>query len=304
MAKKIIITGATGSIGKNLTQKLIARGDEVTVFTSSIEKAKNYLPGVHQYVKWSAYDKGDWIKEINGKDAVIHLAGESLFGRLWDDSYKEKILKSREIGTRNLVDAVGRSGALPKTFISASAIGYYGGSKLITFTEESQPGIGFLPEVCKKWEKEASEVENYGVRRVSVRVGIVLDKNEGILEWLQKFYNVYLGGTVGDGSQWISWIHLDDVANMFIYTMDHETVKGAINAVAPNPVTMDYLTKSIERILGKPSWIKLPTFPIETAIGDAAIPATEGIKVYPKRTLELGFKYNYPNFDEAIKNIL
>lgn len=304
MPKKIIITGATGSIGRNLTQKLTARGDEITVFTSSIDKAKNYLPGVKNYVKWSAYEKGEWINEIEGKDAVIHLAGESLFGRLWDDNYKEKILKSREIGTRNLVDGIGRSENRPGIFISASAIGYYGGSKSITFTEDSSPGNGFLPDVCMRWEKEASDVENYGVRRVSVRVGIVLDKTEGILEWLQKFYNLYLGGTVGDGAQWISWIHLDDIANIFIHALDNDNVKGAINGVAPNPVTMNQLTASLQKILDKPSWIKLPSIPIEAAIGDASVPVTEGIKVYPKRTLELGFKYNYPDFDKAMKNIL
>lgn len=304
MVKKIVITGATGSIGKNLTQKLAARGDEITIFTGSIEKAKNSLPGVHKYVKWSAYEKGEWMSEMEGKDAVIHLAGESLFGRLWDDDYKEKILKSRVIGTKNLVEAIGRARQRPNSFISASAIGYYGGSKLVTFTEESQSGYGFLSEVCTKWEKETSEVENYGVRRVTIRVGIVLDKNAGILDWLQKFYNVYLGGSIGDGTQWISWIHLSDVANLFIHALDHDNIKGVLNAVSPNPVTMNQLTTSIKQILDKPSWIKLPSLPVEAAIGDAAVPITEGIKVYPKRTLEMGFKYEHPNFEEAIKNIL
>jgi uncharacterized protein (TIGR01777 family) len=306
MAKKVIITGATGSIGKNLTQKLIARGDEVTIFSNSIEKARNILPGAYKYVKWSAYEKGEWGNELNGKDAVIHLAGQSLFGALWDDDYKQKILKSREIGTRNLVSEIINSGDPPKIFISASAIGYYGGSKLTTFTEESPSGSGFLADVCMRWEKESYVIEENenSIRRVVVRVGIVLDKDEGILNWLQKFYNFYLGGTVGDGLQWISWVHLSDTANIFIYALDHENVSGIINAVAPNPVTMKQLTSSLEQISGKPNWIKIPAFPIEAAIGDASVPVTQGIKVYPRRTLDLGYKFEHPDFEEAIKDIL
>lgn len=304
MAKKIIVTGATGSIGKNLTQKLISRGDQVTIFTNSIENAKNILPGAYNYVNWSAYEKDEWTHDISGKDAVIHLAGESLFGKVWDDQYKEKILKSRQIGTRNLVDAIGRADPRPLALISASAIGYYGGSQINSFTEESTAGRGFLAEVCKLWENEASQVENYGVRRVSVRVGVVLDKYEGILDWLQRFFNLYLGGSIGDGNQWISWIHLSDVANLFIYALDNSNIKGVINAVAPNPIQMNQLTNYMEKSTGKPAWIKLPAFPVEAVVGEAAMPATQGIKVFPKRTLELGYKFEFQNFDEAIKNIL
>lgn len=304
MPMKIIVTGATGSIGKNMTQKLISRGDQVTIFTNSVENAKNILPGAYNYVSWSAYEKGDCVNQISGNDAVIHLAGESLFGKVWDEVYKEKIMKSRQVGTRNLVDAIGRAEPRPSVLISASAIGYYGGSQIKSFTEDSPPGNGFLAEVCQLWENEASQVENYGVRRVSVRVGIVLDKNEGILDWLQRFYNLYLGGTIGDGNQWISWIHLSDAANLFIYALDNSNVKGVINAVAPNPIQMNQLTGYLEKSTGKPSWIKLPSFPVEAIVGEAAMPATQGIKVFPKKTLESGYKFEFQNFDAAIKNIL
>jgi len=304
MPKKIIITGATGSIGKNLAQKLIARGDEITVFSRSPEKAKNILPGAVDYVEWDAYETGDWVNSISGKDAIIHLAGEPLLGSLWSDEYKEKIKKSRIISTRNFAQAIKKAEQKPESFICASAIGYYGPSDTETFKESSPAGNGFLSDVCVGWENAAAEVENYGVRRVSVRVGIVLDKDEGALSKLLDFYNLYLGGIIGNGEQWVSWIHLSDVANIFIHALDNKEIRGVLNGVTPNPVQMKEFMDVLSNITNKPSWLRLPKIAVEALIGDASIPVTEGIKVYPERTLDTKFAFEYLTFKDAMNNLI
>lgn len=302
--KEIVVTGATGIIGKPLTQLLVSRGYNVTVFTTSADKAENTLPGVKRYVQWSAYDMGKWMNEVEGKDAVIHLAGESIFGQLWSDAFKEKVMKSREDGTYNVVEAIAKADRRPTTFISASAIGYYGFSDNITFDEESPSGEGFLAEVCKKWEKEAERAELFGLRRVSVRVGIVLDKSEGALEKILTPFKYFLGGTVGDGNQWISWIHNLDCASLFIHALENRNVKGPLNAVAPNPVRMKEFSDTLGEILNRPAVLELPKFIVENLYGEASIPVTEGIKVFPKKALETGYKFKFTQLNEALKNLI
>lgn len=302
--KEIVVTGATGIVGKPLTQLLISKGYNVTVFTTSASKAENTLPGVKKYVQWSAYDMGKWMNEVEGKDAVIHLAGESIFGQLWSDEYKEKVMKSREDGTYNVVEAIAKADKRPTVFISASAIGYYGFSENIMFDEDSPAGEGFLAEVSKKWEKEAERAELFGLRRVSVRVGIVLDKSEGALDKILTPFKYFLGGTVGEGNQWISWIHNLDCANLFIHALENRSVKGALNAVAPKPVKMKEFSDTLAEVLNRPAVLEIPKFILENLYGEASVPVTEGIKVFPKKALETGYKFRFTELKEALKNLL
>ncbi|MGE5621104.1 MAG: TIGR01777 family oxidoreductase [archaeon] len=306
MAKKVIITGATGLIGKYITQILSSRGDEVTIFSRSPNSARTGLPGAKEFIEWDSLDKGgEWQNHIEGKDAVIHLAGEPLIGALWSNDYKEKILKSRELGTRTLVHAISRAEDRPEAFISASAIGYYGSSENeVTYTEDSRPGDGFLADVCRRWEAEASEADTLGLRRACVRVGIVLDKREGTLEKLLTPFRYFMGGTVGEGRQWISWIHLVDVANIFIFALDNSNVSGALNAVAPEPIRMKDFMNTLGSVMNRPSWLKIPEFPIRAAIGEASVPVTEGIKALPKRTMDLGYRFQFTRFEDALNDLL
>lgn len=306
MGQQIIITGATGLIGSYITQKLSSRGDQIIIFSRNPESSQNELPGAKDYVKWDSFSEGGkWESYLDGADAVIHLAGEPLIGELWSDEYKEKILKSRQLGTRGLVRAIEKAAVKPKSFICASAIGYYGSSEDDSiFTEKSPAGMGFLAEVCKKWEAESAEVDKLGVRRVNVRVGIVLDKNEGALEKILTPFMYYMGGTVGSGDQWVSWIHNRDVANIFIHALDNETLTGPLNGTAPNPVRMNEFAETLGGILNRPSWLKIPETPIKAAIGEASVPVTEGIRVLPERTLESGFEFEFIYLREALKNLL
>jgi len=188
--KKIIVTGATGFIGKKIVNNLIQRGDEVTVFTRSVEKAKKQFPRAHDYVKWD-YSSSNWFSKLNGKDAVIHLAGENVMSKRWSDEHKKNILTSRIDSTRALVNAIEQLPLKPKTFISASAVGYYGNSEQ-PVDEYSNHGDDFLARVVSAWEDESKKVEQYKIRRINIRTGIVLDRNEGALTRMITQFNFYL----------------------------------------------------------------------------------------------------------------
>lgn len=306
MGRRVIVTGATGLIGKEVCKTLIGRGDEVIVFTRSPQPAKLKIKGAANYIEWDSYSpRGKWVKFISQADSIIHLAGEPLLGRLWDDEYKEKILRSREEGTGNLARALGEAETRPESFICASAIGYYGSSGYDEiYTEESAAGEGFLAEVCRRWEKASAMADELQVRRVNIRVGIVLDKNEGALEKVLTSFRFYLGGTIGSGDQWISWITAKDTANLFIHALDNKDIYGPLNATAPNPIRMNEFMETIGRITDRPAWLKIPDLPIEAAIGEASVPVTEGIRVLPQRTLKTGFQFKYTGFEEALKAII
>jgi uncharacterized protein len=299
---KIVLTGGSGIVGKVLTQLLIAEGHELTIFTRSPGKTRNLLPGAAEYVQWSSEDESGFEEYLAGKDAVIHLAGTSIFGSLWSEDYRQKILTSRQNGTKNLVTAVNNLSEKPHTFISASAIGIYGFSDEETFTESSQPGEGFLAEVSRRWENETMQLE--GVREVRVRVGIVLDKNDGALEKILTPFKYFLGGTIGEGNQWVSWVHNLDAARIFQYVLNNKEIEGPINAVAPDPVRMKEFASILGDVLNRPSLLTLPKFPLEVVLEEASVPVTEGIKVYPERLMSNGFNFEFTDLRSALVNIL
>lgn len=297
------MTGATGLIGRPLFEMLLRRGDEVIVFTRNPAVAAQSIPGAREYIHWDSEETGLWSKYLDGQDLVFHLAGEPLLGDLWDEEYKQKILSSREVGTRGLVRAIADAGMKPKHFISASAIGYYGSSPVKEFSEGDPSGEGFLAEICRRWEFEASQVEKYAVKRTSVRVGVVLDREEGALSKIMPFFERYLGGTIGDGEQWISWIHVLDTARIFLYVQERE-ITGVVNAVSPNPVTMKQLADAISGTINKPNFLSFPKAPIKAVIGEVSVPVTTGIKVIPAVLNKHGFKFDYNTIDEALGDLL
>jgi len=303
---KIVVTGATGLVGKVLSQLILSRGDQLIVFSRDPKSAGNTIAGAQAYVEWDYKKPTEWYKHLNGADAVIHLAGQSLFGNLASDSYKKEILETRVHSTENFLSAFQKCDIKPGAFISASAIGYYGATNLdeVAFTEDDERGAGFLSEVCAEWEEAASRAQDFGIRTVSVRVGIVLDKYEGALEKLLLPFNLYLGGNIGEGNQWLSWIHKKDTADIFLHALDKHDLTGPINAVAPTPVRMKEFTDLIAKKLNKPVLIKIPESPLRALMGDASLPVTEGIKVFPKRALESGFRFRFNTIEEALDNLM
>lgn len=304
MPKKIVITGATGLIGTHIFNALIKRGDEITVFTRSPEKTRSKLPGAKDYINWTAEETGAWAEYLNDKDAVIHLAGASLAGKRWTDNYKREILRSREISTKGLVRAIGRSSQKPEVFVCASAIGYYGSSDYKEFTEDDPPGNDFTAEVCTIWESEAAKVESYGVRRVSIRTGIVLDKNEGALAKMLLPFRFFAGGPLGNGTQWMSWIHVDDITSIYLLALDNPKITGPVNASSPNHVTMNEFSHTLGEVLNQPSWIKVPEFILKVVLGEMSDTVLKGQKVIPKKLSRVGYSFKYPVLEGALNNLL
>ncbi len=300
--KKILLTGATGLIGKRIANKLIERGDEVTVFTRSVDKARRVIPDAAKYVDWN-YNNDDWQINLEGADGVIHLAGQNVMARRWNKEHKNKILKSRIDSTRALVNAIGKVAEKPKVFISASATGFYGSSEE-PVTEESLPGKDFLAGVVIAWENEAKKIDRLNIRRVNIRTGIVLDKNEGALYRMIKPFNYFAGGPLGTGKQWFPWIHIEDVAGIFLHALDNENVEGILNAVSPHSIRMDEFCKSLGKVMNRPSLIKVPVFLIRLIFGEGAYVLITGARVIPKRTLEFGYKYKFENEKNAVMDLL
>jgi uncharacterized protein len=300
--KKVVLTGATGLIGKNIAEKLIRRGDEVTIFSRSVDKAKRIIPNASEYVNWNL-EQNDWRPMLEGKDVVIHLAGENVMARRWNGVHKKNIYNSRIDSTRILVEALRETKRKPEVFISASAVGYYGNSEE-PVTEKSKPGNDFLAGVVKDWEKEAEVVEQFGVRRVNVRTGIVLDKNEGALAQMILPFKYFIGGPLGTGKQWFPWIHIDDVAGIFLFALDNENVHGALNAASPNPLRMNNFCKTLGAVMHRPSLFKVPAFVLKIIFGEGSEVLLGGAKVIPERTIELGYIFNFVKAEEALKNLL
>ncbi|MHB8579682.1 MAG: TIGR01777 family oxidoreductase [Ignavibacteriaceae bacterium] len=304
MTKRIIITGATGLIGTKLSKALINRGDQVIIFSRNSSKAKMEIPDAYKYVEWD-YDRVDhWQSEINGVDAVIHLAGANVFGKRWNVSYKKNILESRIVSTSNLVKAIINSSSKPSVFISSSAIGFYGDKGNEIIDETSFPGDDFLASVCKKWEQEASEVGKFGVRHAGIRTGIVLNPNDGALKLMLLPFKLFLGGPIGSGKQWFPWIHVDDIVRIYLFSLDNTLIKGVVNAASPNPVTMKDFARTLGKILHRPYIFPVPRFAMKVALGEAADVVTASQRVYPKKLIDFNYRFKFENLREALEDLL
>ena len=304
MINRIVITGASGLIGHNLCRLLISRGDEVSIFTRDIDKTKNIIPGAKEYIEWDYNKPDEWKDYLKNKDAVIHLAGANLSGKRWTEDYKKKILKSREISTKNLVNAISSLNEKPSSFICASGVNYYGDSGNLALTEDSNAGSDFLAKVCKIWEDEAAKVEKFGVRRISIRTGVVLSINDGALKKMLLPFKFFIGGPLGNGKQWFPWIHIDDIINIYCYCLDNNSLSGAVNACAPDPVTMNEFAKTLGKVMNRPSLFKVPKFILKIAVGEVTESITASMKVIPQKLLNEGFRFKFENLNKAIKNLI
>ena len=251
---KALIFGGTGFIGRNLSKELILAGYEVCVVTRDPKKISLLVSGV-KMVEWDGCSADTLLADgLEDVDLIINLAGESIGNRRWSQSVKEKILKSRIKSTQAIINAIRLNRVNPKILISASAIGYYGPREDEELTENSPAGKDFLSKVCQAWEKEASKAQTFGVRAVFIRIGVVLG-TEGALARMKNPFRFYIGGPLGSGSQWMSWIHINDLTKLILFTAENEDINGPVNATAPEPVRMKELCKMLGRVMGKPSWL-------------------------------------------------
>lgn len=302
--KKIIITGATGLIGRKLSQKLSEAGHQIVVFSRAASSAKNILQKEFTYIDWDYRKNDNWLESISSADAIIHLAGINLFSKRWNKKFKEEILSSRKETTKALVDAIKLSKRKPEVFVSASGVGYYGdcGDKLLD--ENSPAGNDFLAEVCKVWESEAAEVELAGVRRVSVRTGIVLSREDGALKKMLLPFKLLIGGPLGNGKQWFPWIHIDDIVGIYCHAIENQNLSGAVNAASPNICTMKEFATTLGKVLHRPSLFPVPELALKIAIGEAGKVVLMSQRVEVKKILDSGYKFKFEKLEEALRNLL
>lgn len=303
MHKRIVITGATGLIGLELCQKIHGSGDEITVFTRDIKKGKEVLPYLNNFVEWD-YNKPEiWKNELNGKDAIIHLAGANIFGNRWTESYKRVIMDSRTIATKNLIDSMEKIENKPKIFISSSAVGFYGDKGDEVITEETSSGKDFLSLVCKSWEYEAMQTEKYDLRRVIIRTGIVLSEKDGALKKMLVPFKWFTGGSIGKGNQWFPWIHIEDIISVYLFALNNE-VTGVLNGTSPNPVTMKEFVKTLGKVIHRPSFFIVPEFVLKMAVGEGAQSILSSLRVIPQRLINSAFKFKYEYLEQALTSLL
>lgn len=292
---QILISGASGLIGSALAPTLEADGYEVTRLVRGTARSKADL-------QWEPMREVSPAL-VSGFDAVVHLSGESVAGR-WTEEKKRKIRESRVVSTRNLAWAIAKAEQPPRTLVCASAIGYYGNRGDEILTEDSAPGAGFLPDVCREWEA-ASHVGIAGVRVVNLRFGIVLSKTGGALKEMLRPFRLGLGGRVGNGRQWWSWIHIDDVVSAVMEILRAESLRGAVNMTAPNPVKNAGFTRVLAAVMKRPAIFAVPGFAAKLAFGEFA---EEGIlanaRVMPKKLEESGFQFRYVELGPALQELL
>lgn len=304
---KVAITGATGFIGSRLVERLLEEGHQILVLTRNPDRAKKVFPSSNfpnvEIVAYPSTESGEWQKSVSGCDGVVNLAGESIAEGRWTPERKQEILNSRKLGTQKIVEAICQANPKPSVLVSASGIGYYGTSETATFDENSGSGDDFLAQVCQQWEAEAHKVRDCGVRLVVLRLGIVLGMGGAIAKMIPPF-KLFAGGPIGSGRQWFSWIYREDLVNLILQALTRADMQGAFNATAPNPVRMSEFSKTLGQVLNRPSWLPVPSFALEVLLGDGAKVVLEGQQVLPKRTIESGFQYEYPNVKKALENLL
>lgn len=326
--KRIVITGATGMIGRALCQALSARGYAVVAFSRDVQRAREAVPGAAEYVAWSPAEDGPWASALDGAYGVVHLAGASLFGKRWSPAYKREIIASREVGTRGLVNALRQARQRPAVFVGMSAVGFYGPHGAEPIDERAGPGGDFLAQVCQVWERETRRAEELSVRTVIFRSGVVLGPSargglpidlrsfaldrpglvlktdEGAFPLLVLPFHFFAGGPILPGTQYLAWIHLADTIGLLLLALEDERVHGPLNASAPAPATNRAISKTIGRVLGRPAWLPVPGFALRLLLGEMADMITTGQRVIPQQALDLGYRFRYADSEQAIRAIL
>lgn len=291
----ILMTGGTGFVGKNLTKSLHQQNHHTYILTRSPDKHLNT-----DYATYINYNYP--AKQLPSIHAVINLAGESLFG-YWSHRKKDAILNSRIEATNHVIDIIKQLPRKPDVFISGSAIGYYGSSEDIMFSEETTiPGRDFLADVVVKWETCAKQAEELGIRTVYTRFGVILG-GKGALPYMSLPVKMFAGGKIGDGGQWVSWVHIKDVVRLIEFCIANRHIKGPINVTAPNPKRNKDLMKALAIVLKRPYWLPVPSPFIHAAIGEMSQLITKGQYVVPTKALDYRFEFSYPFLNEALREI-
>lgn len=298
--KQILITGGTGFVGSYLCEELMRQGHFLTILTRSPQKYTEENSKNQKYVGWET----PLNPLMENTDIVINLAGENLFGKRWTESVKKRLYNSRIDITGKLADAMKECSNPPDVFISASGINYYAESGDEIITEESESGDDFLAKICIDWEREALKSEQAGVRVAIPRIAVVLEYDGGMVEKMRLPFALFAGGPLGNGKQYVSWIHMADLCRAIIYPIDNPTISGPYNASAPDPITMNALAKAMGKVMNRPSFFRVPEFALKLVLGEAAQPVLSSLRVKPKVLLSEGFEFEFTDLEIALADIL
>lgn len=313
---KITIAGGTGFIGTALTDLLVQSGHEIIILSRrGSQDYKSLLASKQNPISlyWDGKNLGEWASAIELSDVVINLAGENIGGknilevatRRWTPERKEMLRQSRIASGKALMQAIQNSSSKPKIFIQASAVGYYGSHPDRDMDEDAASGNDFLAQLCVEWEHSTAELEQMGVRRVITRIaGVVMSLKGGSFPFILLPYRFFLGGPLGTGKQWISWIHLHDLVRAIAFLIEQPSANGPFNLCAPQTVTSQELSKVIGKVMNRPSFFPAPEFFFRLVFGEKADLLLASQKQIPKRLLALGFEYEYPTVERAIQNLL
>ncbi len=300
--KRIIITGGTGLIGRALAAELAAAGYEVVVLSRDPLRARGLPPGVRAG-KWDGRTAQGWGSRADGAYAIVNLAGENLAGGRWTAARKERIRQSRLNAGQAVVEAVRAAERKPAVVVQASGIGYYGPRGDEEVTEEAPPGSDFLGRLAVEWEASTAPVEVLGVRRVVIRTGVVLSAEGGALPRLALPFRFFLGGPLGSGRQWTPWIHIADEVGAIRFLVEQEGARGPYNLAAPHPVTNRELARALGRVLHRPAWLPVPAPALQLALGEMSAVLLTGQRAVPKRLLEAGFVFRFPEVEAALQDL-
>jgi uncharacterized protein (TIGR01777 family) len=304
----VFLTGGTGLIGTRLIREFCRRGDRVTVLTRRPAVAQGLQGPACTLLAGDPTQPGPWADAVADCDAVVNLAGENLFSKRWSAAFKQVLRDSRIRSTENVALALARrptnAAGEPKILVNASAVGFYGARGDEELNEDSPPGSDYLAGLCVEWEQAARRAESFGVRVVVVRIGVVLAADGGALKQMLPQFRAGMGGPVGSGKQWVSWVHVGDVTRILQLVLDNPAARGPLNAMSPNPVRNQEFAKTLGRVLQRPSVITTPAFAVRLMLGEVAEVVLTGQRVRPTRLPALGYAYQFSTLEPALTDLL
>ncbi|MCK5395850.1 MAG: TIGR01777 family oxidoreductase [Gammaproteobacteria bacterium] len=302
--KRLLITGGSGFIGSYLVPVLLEQGYEVTVLTRNPDKTAkhfNYRVAVADY----DMEQFDRLDDERAFDVVINLAGQGITDKRWTPNIKKQLRDSRLLTTLKLIDYFQRSRKKPALFISGSAVGYYGMQRDQLLDEQASGDSSFSSKLCADWEREAYPAEALGIRTCYLRTGIVLGKNGGALSKMLPAFKMCMGGPMGSGAQWMSWVHINDLVGIILSIMSNKEITGAVNATSPSPVTNRVFSSTLGRVLKRPAFIPMPAFVLKLLLGQMALELLlSGQRVIPKKMLDAGYKFQYAELEDALSDLV
>ena len=305
MTKTVIVSGATGFIGSALCRELAARGYAIVVLSRNPGKGAAHFGSHVKVVGWDAQSAAGWAEYAEGAQGIINLTGENIAAGRWTRERKEKILQSRLAAGRAIDEVLGQVSTKPRVVIQASGIGYYGNRGDELLDENSSSGTGFLAAVARDWERSTARAEVMGIRHVVIRTGIVLGPDGGFLSRVLLPFRLFMGGHMGNGRQWLSWIHIKDEVDAICFLLERPDLHGPFNLCSPNPLVARDFFRALGKAMGRPSWLPVPGYALRIMFGQMAEELIlSGQRALPKRLLEAGFSFRYPEAEMALQNLV